>query len=65
MKKSGPLAKRKGKPTKGISEDLLQFGETPQLPGGVSTSRKYSGVYVPGREDTQGPPLPRGSLYDR
>lgn len=65
MKKSGPLGKRELAPGKSISEQMLAFGETVQLPGGVSTMRKFDGVYAPGREDTQGGPLPRGSLYDR
>jgi hypothetical protein len=52
-------------PGKSISEQTIVFGETVQLPGGVPTMRKFDGVYVPGREDTQGPMLPRGSLYDR
>lgn len=65
QKKSGPLAKRPSKPAKCLSEDLLQFGETAQLPGGVPTSRKFTGVYVPNRVDTEGPPLPRSSLFDR
>lgn len=65
QKKSGPLCKRKPTPNKGLSEQLLQFGETVQLPGGVPTTRKFDGIYVPNRLDTEGLPLPRGSLYDR
>lgn len=65
MKKSGKLCSRPMAPGKSISEQTIVFGETVQLPGGVPTMRKFDGVYVPGREDTQGPMLPRGSLYDR
>ena len=65
MKKSAPLCKREVAPGKSTSEQLLQFGETVQLPGGLPTTRKFDGIYVPDRSDTAGPPLPRGSLYDR
>lgn len=65
QKKSGPLCERELAPGKSISEQLLQFGETVQLPGGLPTTRKFNGIYVPNRVDTEGSPLPRGSLYDR
>ena len=65
MKKANPLCKREVAPGKSTSEQLLQFGEAPTLPGGLPTSRKFDRVYVPNRVDTEGPPLPRGSLYDR
>lgn len=65
MKKSTPLCKREVAPGKSTSEQLLQFGEPPVLPGGLPTTRTFDRMFVPGRADTEGPPLPRGSLYDR
>lgn len=65
MKKSSPLGKREVAPGKSTSEQLLQFGEAVQLPGGLPTTRKFDRIFVPDRADTRGPPLPRGSLYDR
>lgn len=65
MKKSGKLCNREMAPGASTSEQTLGFGETVQLPGGLPTTRKFDGLYVPGRMDSEGPPLPRGSLYDR
>jgi hypothetical protein len=44
-KKMGQTGKRELAPGKGVSEQSLQFGETPQLPGGAHTSRKQDRSY--------------------
>jgi hypothetical protein len=63
--KNGPMCNRRGTPGKSVSEQSLMFGEPVQLPGGVPTSRKYSGVYKPGAADPEGPMPPMGMLNVR
>jgi hypothetical protein len=63
--KSFPKKPSNAKPAKQISEASLAFGEIVQLPGGVPTSRQFDKLYVKGHPDTEGPPLPKSSLYDR
>jgi hypothetical protein len=41
----GQTGKREAAPGKGVSEQSLMFGETPQLPGGAHTSRKQDRTY--------------------
>lgn len=63
--KNGQFGKREMAPGKGVSEQSLMFGEPAQLPGGVPTSRKYTGVYKPGAADSEGMPIPPGMLNFR
>jgi hypothetical protein len=44
-KKVGQTGKRELAPGKGVSEQSLMFGETPQLPGGAHTTRKQDNNY--------------------
>lgn len=63
--KKGQMSDRMGTPGKSVSEQSLMFGEPAQLPGGVPTSRKYTGVYKPGAADPEGMPVPPGMLNFR
>lgn len=55
--KKGQTGKRELAPGKSESEQLLEFGETVQLPGGVSPDRKFTKNYVPGQESDGVPTL--------
>lgn len=63
--KNGQFGKREMAPGKSTSEQSLMFGEPAQLPGGVPTNRKYTGVYKPGAADPEGAMVPPGMLNFR
>lgn len=63
--KKGQFGKREMAPGKSVSEQSLQFGETVQLPGGVSPDRKFTKNYVPGKEPAMGSPIMPGMLNYR
>lgn len=63
--KNGQFAKRELPPGNPGSEQSLQFGETVQLPGGVSPDRKFTKNYVPGSEAPPAAPLMPGMMNYR
>lgn len=63
--KNGQMGLRKTPVGKSVSEQSLQFGETVQLPGGVTPDRKFTRDYVPGDKTPPGSPLAPGMLNYR
>lgn len=63
--KNGQFGKREMAPGKGVSEQSLMFGETVQLPGGVSPDRKFTKNYGQGQPVEPGAPLMPGMLNYR